>query len=370
MVSIPVMDLKRQHALIRAELDSAIADVINESAFIRGPYVDDFEQKFAELAGVKHCVSCANGTDAIYIAMNALRIKTGDEVIVPAMSWISTSETVSQSGAKVVFCDVDPRTYTMCPADLKRKITKKTVGVIPVHLYGHPAPMEEIETIARGAGLWIIEDSAQAHMAELNGRKIGSWGDITTFSFYPGKNLGAFGDAGCLVTNNHELAVRATKFARHGGLRKGDHEIEGINSRLDGIQAAVLSIKMKYLAAWTERRREIASKYLQHIEPPEWLKLPTVGKTSNPVWHLFVVRVSERDEFQARMNEQGIGTSINYPKALHQLPCYAYMGHKLGDFPCAETLASSCVSLPIFPEMTTTEVESVIEAVNSFNRKR
>lgn len=274
MVNVPFADLHAQYQSTKPEIDAAIADVIANSSFIRGQHVEEFEEKFAESIGTKKCVSCANGTDALYIAMVALGVRAGDEVVVPAMSWISTSETVTQAGGRVVFCDIDPVSNTLDPEILESKITPRTVGVIPVHLYGHSAAMGKIMGVAKANSLWVIEDCAQAHIAQHKGQTVGTFGDAATFSFYPGKNLGAMGDAGAIVTNDFGLADRMAKFARHGGLKKGDHEIEGINSRLDGLQAAILNVKLPHLPSWTERRRELAQRYERLLSDIGAISLP------------------------------------------------------------------------------------------------
>ena len=332
-IEVPFADLHAQYLSIKPEIDAAIAEVIASSAFIRGPYVERFERDFAKAVGQSHCVSCANGTDALYIAMVALGVKPGDEVIVPAMSWISSSETVTQAGATVVFCDVDPLTYTIDTDKLEAKITPRTVGIIPVHLYGQPARMDKVMDIAKRRGLWVIEDCAQAHLATFNGRQVGTFGNAATFSFYPGKNLGAMGDAGAILTGDAALADRMAMFARHGGLVKGDHKIEGINSRLDGLQAAILSVKLKYLAAWTERRREIAAQYAALLSGVPGLELPAVGAGRDPVWHLYVVAHDRRDALAAHLKAANIQTVINYPRALPFLPCYARFNHTPKDLP-------------------------------------
>lgn len=244
MSVVPFADLHAQYLTIKPQIDAAIADVIRNSAFIRGPHVDRFEAAFAQAVGAPNCVSCANGTDSLYIAMHALGVKPGDEVIAPAHSWISTTETITQAGATVVFCDTDRDTFTIDPAQIEARITPRTVGIIPVHLYGQPCDMEAIMSIAGRRGLWVLEDCAQSHLARFQGRMVGSFGAAASYSFYPGKNLGAMGDAGALTTSDAALAERMAMFARHGGLKKGDHRIEGINSRLDGLQAAVLDAKL------------------------------------------------------------------------------------------------------------------------------
>lgn len=366
VTSVPFADLYAQYLSIKDEIDTAIANVISSSAFIRGPHVEKFELEFAAASGREHCVSCANGTDALYIAMHALGVKSGDEIIVPAMSWISTSETVTQAGAQVVFCDIDPVTYTLDPAKLEAKITARTVGMIPVHLYGQPADMPRIMAIAEKHKLWVIEDCAQSHLSAIGARKTGTYGVTATYSFYPGKNLGAMGDAGAVVTNHTALARHMSMFARHGGIKKGDHEIQGINSRLDGLQAAILNVKLPHLAGWTARRQALAALYGEALAGVPELTLPTVAIGTSHVWHLYVVQSIWRNELAAHLKASGIQTSINYPRALHQLPCYAHMGHAPEDFPVAQRLADEGLALPIFAEMTDAQVATVAKAVRSF----
>src|SRR6195256_2983733 len=252
---VPFADLQLQYQSVKREVDDAIAGVIRDNAFIRGPYVDAFEQQFASAVDVKHCVSCANGTDALYLAMAALKVQPGDEVITTAHSWISTSAMITHSGATVVFCDTDASTFTIDPAAIESAITPRTVGIIPVHLYGQPADIGAIMEIARKHGLWVIEDCAQAHLARYKDQQVGTFGEVATYSFYPGKNLGAMGDAGAIVTSRADLAERMAMLARHGGLTKHQHQIEGINSRLDGMQAAILSAKLPHLARLTQARQ-------------------------------------------------------------------------------------------------------------------
>lgn len=364
---VPFADLHAQYLTIKSEIDAAIADVIANSAFVRGPHVEQFEQSFASMMGTSHCVSCANGTDALYIAMVALGVRPGDEVVVPSMSWISTSETVSQAGGKVVFCDIDPETHTLDPSKLAKCITARTVGIIPVHLYGHPAPMDRIMEIARQHGIWVIEDCAQAHLAEINGRMVGTFGNVATFSFYPGKNLGAMGDAGAILTNDSALADRMAKFARHGGLKKGDHEIEGVNSRLDGIQAAILNAKLPHLHVWTERRRELASQYTAALTGISGLSLPTSSQNAKHVWHLYVVQTENREGLAKHLRGRGIQTSVNYPRALPFLPCYAHLQHRPEEFPEGHSLARRCLALPIYAEMTQEQLGYVSASIAAFS---
>src|SRR5450432_2573694 len=258
---VPYADLQLQYQTIKSEIDAAIASVIRDNAFIRGSYVDAFEQEFARAVDIEHCVSCANGTDALYLAMAALNVQRGDEVITTAHSWISTCAMITHAGAAVVFADTDDSTFTIDPAAIENAITPRTVGIIPVHLYGQPADMDTIMAIARRYKLWVIEDCAQAHLARYKGRQVGTFGAAATYSFYPGKNLGAMGDAGAVVTNDEALAGRISMLARHGGVVKHQHAIEGINSRLDGMQAAILSAKLPHLARWTKARQAAAAVY-------------------------------------------------------------------------------------------------------------
>jgi len=363
MTTIPFVDLHAQYLSIKDEIDAAIADVISASSFIRGPHVERFEANFANSIGTAHCVSCANGTDALYIAMSALGLRRGDEVIVPAMSWISTSETVTQAGGRVVFCDIDSVTHTLDPEKLAEAITPRTVGIIPVHLYGHPARMDRIMEIASAHGLWVLEDCAQAHLAEFRGRKVGTFGAVSTFSFYPSKNLGAMGDAGGIVTDDAGLAERMAMFARHGGLQKHDHQIEGINSRLDGLQAAILNVKLAHLPAWTERRRALAARYGKLLDTASGVALPTEADWATHVWHVYQIRVADRDGLMQRLKAQGIQTGVNYPNALPFMPCYAHHGHTLEDFPQANALGNQTISLPLFPEMTKAQQDTVVQAL-------
>jgi len=364
MTTIPFADLHAQYLSIKDEIDAAIADVISASSFIRGPHVDRFEAGFADAIDAAHCVSCANGTDALYITMSALGLRRSDEVIVPAMSWISTSETVTQAGGRVVFCDIDPLTHTLDPEKLSEVITPRTVGIIPVHLYGHPARMDRIMEIASAQGLWVLEDCAQAHLAEFRGRKVGTFGVAGTFSFYPGKNLGAMGDAGGIVTDDAALAERMAMFARHGGLKKHDHQIEGINSRLDGLQAAILNVKLAHLPAWTERRRALAARYEQLLDTANDVTLPKEADWATHVWHVYQIRVADREGLMQHLKAQDIQTGVNYPNALPFLPCYADHGHAPKDFPQAHALAEQTLSLPLFPEMTEAQQDTVVQSVH------
>src|ERR1700759_2746370 len=303
---VPFADLQLQYQTIKGEIDSAIANVIRDNAFIRGPYVDAFEREFAVAAEVRHCVSCANGTDALYLAMAALNVEPGDEVITTAHSWISTSAMISHAGANVVFADTDDSTFTIDPAAIEAAITPRTVGIIPVHLYGQPADMDAIMAIAKKHKLWVIEDCAQAHLARYKGRQVGTFGTAATYSFYPGKNLGAMGDAGAVVTNDDALAEQMTMLARHGGLVKHQHHIEGINSRLDGLQAAILSAKLPHLPAWTKARQDAAKEYDSGLNQIEDVTVPSVAAGRTHVYHLYTIRHPRRDALVAHLNANGV----------------------------------------------------------------
>jgi dTDP-4-amino-4,6-dideoxygalactose transaminase len=363
-MKIPFVDLHAQYLTIKEEIDRAIAEVIAESAYIRGPHVEAFERAWARTLGVKRCVSCANGTDAIYLALRGLRVRPGDEVITSAHSWISTSETITQAGGRVVFCDTDEETFTMDPQDIQRKITPATVGIIPVHLYGQPADMDPIMAIAKRHNLWVIEDCAQAHLARYKGQYVGTFGDAATFSFYPGKNLGAYGDAGCVVTNDDRLAEWMTTFARHGG--KGDHIMEGINSRMDGLQAAILNAKLPHLPAWTEARRRVAARYDALLDGVGDVITPKVGSDRDHVYHLYVIRTENRDFLREHLSQAGISTVLNYPKALPFYPAYARLGHLPNDFPVAYFNQARLLSLPVYPEIKDEMIRHVVESIESF----
>ncbi|WP_407179467.1 DegT/DnrJ/EryC1/StrS family aminotransferase [Bradyrhizobium sp. STM 3562] len=365
-MKVPFADLQLQYQTIKAEIDGAIASVIRDNAFIRGPYVDAFEREFARAAEARHCISCANGTDALYLAMAALKVEPGDEVITTAHSWISTSAMITHAGGTVVFCDTDGATFTIDPKAIEAAITPRTVGIIPVHLYGQAADMDAIMAIAQKHKLWVIEDCAQAHLARYKGRPVGSFGAAATYSFYPGKNLGAMGDAGAVITNDDKLAERIAMLARHGGLIKHKHEIEGINSRLDGIQAAILSAKLPHLAAWTRARQEAARIYDAGLNQIETVEVPQVAPGREHVYHLYTIKHPRRDALAAHLNASGVQTAVNYPTALPFLPAYARFAHRPEQFPNAFGDQGKILSLPMFAEITPAQQQHVIELVKEF----
>lgn len=366
-MNIPFVDLKTQYLNIKEEIDRAISEVIANTAFVGGSFVQSFETEFAEFCNVKHCIGVANGTDALFIALKAVDIGKGDEVITVANSFIATSEAITMAGARVVFIDIDPSTYNLDARKIKEKITAKTKAIIPVHLYGQPADMDPVLSIARKYDLRVIEDAAQAHGAIYKGRVVGSIGDAACFSFYPGKNLGAYGDAGAIVTNNDQIAQKARMLANHGRTEKYDHEFEGVNSRLDGLQAAVLKTKLRYLSEWIERRREKAQLYFKHLGNSD-LILPKELSDAKSVYHLFVIRVKAdlRDQLRDFLKTKGISTGIHYPIALPNLKAYAYLNQNENDFPEATRASREILSLPIYPELDPSQISYIAESVKEF----
>jgi dTDP-4-amino-4,6-dideoxygalactose transaminase len=360
-VKIPFVDLYSQYLSIKTEIDQAIQNVIQDSAFIGGKYVEQFEHHFADYVGTKYCIGVGNGTDALYIALKVLGIKNGDEVITAANSFIATSEAITLTGARPVFVDCDEKTYNIDVQKILAAITSRTKAIVPVHLYGQPTAMDDILQIAKTHKLFIVEDAAQAHGARNKGRNIGTFGDFACFSFFPGKNLGAYGDGGAIVTGDEVLARKARMYANHGRVEKYNHEFEGTNSRLDGIQAAILDVKLKYLEQWTDRRRSVAKRYDQELH--NIVVTPAVRPEVRHVYHLYVIRVKQRDQVIARLREQGISTGIHYPIPLPFLKAYEYLGHKPQDFPVAHFLKDQILSLPIHGDMSDDQVSFVIEQV-------
>jgi dTDP-4-amino-4,6-dideoxygalactose transaminase len=367
---IPFVDLKAQYDSIKDEIDSAIAAVIAKTAFIGGPFVKDFEEAFARYCGVQHCVGVANGTDALYIALRTLGIGPGDEVITAANTFVATSEAIKMAGAQVVFCDCDPKTYNIDVDGIEAKITPKTKAIIPVHLYGQPADMDPILALAGKHNLRIVGDAAQAHGAMYKGRPIAQLADITCYSFYPGKNLGAYGDGGALVTNDAEWASTARMIANHGRTKKYDHDFEGVNSRLDGLQAAILSVKLRHLEQWTEERRKNAYRY-DALLKGKAIVTPKELTDVRAVYHLYVVRVpaERRDQFQDALKESGIDTGIHYPIALPYLNAYRHLGHTDTDFPVAFAASREIVSLPMFAELREDQIEYIVDRIADFTAR-
>jgi dTDP-4-amino-4,6-dideoxygalactose transaminase len=366
-MNVPFVDLKRQYAAIQTEITAAIQQVISETAFIGGKYCIQFEQQFATFCNAQHCIGVGNGTDALFIVLKALGIGAGDEVITVANSFIATSEAISASGAKVVFVDCHPVQYTIDTSKIAEKITPKTRAIIPVHLYGQPADMAAIQALARQYGLAVIEDAAQAHGARFQQQRVGTFGNAACFSFYPGKNLGAYGDAGAIVTNDAVLAKKCRMLANHGRLEKYRHLIEGYNTRLDGLQAAILSVKLQYLEQWNQARRRVADFYFATLNASH-LILPEVRADVEHVYHLFVVQVEERQALMEYLKQHGIETGIHYPIPLPEQDAYRNAGWQSGDFPVAAGLANNILSLPMFPELTEPELNHVATTLLNFYR--
>nr|MBP7216751.1 DegT/DnrJ/EryC1/StrS family aminotransferase [Candidatus Omnitrophota bacterium] len=356
-MQIPFVDLKSQYYTLRQEIDAAMHAVIEESAFIEGKYVAAFEQSFAQKYGVRHCITVANGTDALFIVFKCLGIGTGDEVITTASSWISTSQTITQAGARVVFVDIEPRYYTIDVNQIESKITSRTKALVPVHLYGHPAAMDAIQELCRKHHLLLVEDCAQAHFAAYKGARVGTFGFANTFSFYPAKNLGAYGDAGAIVTNDDALARAMRMFSRYGGLEKHQHEIEGINSRTDGLQAAILSVKLQHIDGWNQRRLAHACLYNELLKDIPGVTTPQIRQDSTHVFHVYAVMAKRRDELQQFLSSRGIATAIHYPVALPFLPAYRYLGHGPDDFPVAYQHQLQTLSLPMYPELSREQID-------------
>lgn len=366
-MNIPFVDLKHQYKSIKREIDQSISEVIAQTAFVGGPYPKSFEKAFANYCGVKHCIGVGNGTDALHISLKALDIGSGDEVITAANSFIATSEAISMTGARVVFVDIDPGTFNINVNKIQKKVTQKTKAIVPVHLYGQPVDMDPILDIAKQYNLKVIEDAAQAHGAMYKGRQIGSMGDAACFSFYPGKNLGAYGDAGAVVTDDDVVAEKVRMIANHGRIEKYNHKFEGMNSRLDGIQAAILEVKLKHLPKWNEKRRYIANLYNKYLHESGVL-IPSEIREVKAVYHLYIVRVPDgrRDDLKEYLKSQGVTTGIHYPVALPSLTAYRYLNHKEKDFPEASKASQEILSLPMFPELVETQIAFVAEKIKEF----
>lgn len=359
---IPLVDLKAQYDSIRAEIDTAIKAVINNSAFIGGEELYQFEKEFASYCEARACVGVGNGTDALYLTLRALGIGPGDEVITVAHTFIATAEAISLTGAKPVFVDIREGTMLIDPEMMEVAITPRTRAIIPVHLYGQPCEIDQILNIARSRGLKVVEDAAQAHGAYWKRRRVGSFGDAACFSFYPGKNLGAYGDGGAVVSNDEDLIQRVRMLANHGRFEKYSHEIEGVNSRLDGLQAAILRVKLRHLDEWNNARERHAAYYLKALHP-SGVVLPQVHPDAKPVWHLFVVRSHRRERIQARLKEKGIATGIHYPIPLHLQPAYSHLKIAKSSLSVTEKVSKEVLSLPMYPELTHKQIENIVQEI-------
>jgi dTDP-4-amino-4,6-dideoxygalactose transaminase len=361
--NIPLVGLFDQYQTIKPEIDAAIQNIITSSAFVGGEEVRRFETEFAAYCEARGCVGVGNGTDALYLTLRALGIGAGDEVITVAHTFIATSEAISMTGATPIFIDVTPDTMLMDPALIEQAITTSTKAIVPVHLYGQSCDMDAIMEIARKHGLKVVEDAAQAHGGRWRGQRVGSIGDAATFSFYPGKNLGAFGDAGAVVSQDESLIELIRMLANHGRLEKYTHKMEGVNSRLDGMQAAILRVKLRHLDEWNSRRRQIADAYMDQLTN-RGMVLPKVHENAEPVWHLFVIRARERERLQSLLKEDGIATGIHYPVPLHQQPAYEDRRASYS-LPVTERAAQEVLSLPMYPELSQEQIEAVCNAVTA-----
>jgi len=362
-MNIPFVDLKAQYRTIKPEIDPAIAHVVETCQFVGGEAVDRFEQNFAKYCGTACAVGASNGTSAIHLALVGLGIGPGDEVIVPCNTFIATAEAVTHAGARTVFVDVEEKTQLIDPERVEAAITPRTKAVIPVHLFGQPADMAAIRDIAKRHGLLVVADAAQAHGSAINGDRCAILGDLTTFSFYPGKNLGAYGDAGMIVTDDPKLAERMRALGNHGRKDKYYHFAEGWNYRLDGIQAAILDVKLRHLEDWTERRRSRAARYNAGFENHDGVRPVVEARGRRHVYHLYVVRVRDREGLGTELKKLGISTGVHYPVPLHLQPAYAYLEYSKGDFPTGERCAEEIISLPMFPELTDEMVDEVVRSV-------
>ncbi|MBC7343529.1 MAG: DegT/DnrJ/EryC1/StrS family aminotransferase [Clostridia bacterium] len=363
-MNVPFLDLKSAYLELKDELDSAYQRVMESGWYILGSEVDAFEREFAAYCGVKHCIGVGNGLDALHLTLRAAGIGPGDEVIVPANTYIATWLAVSYAGATPVPVEPNERTYNIDPTRVEAAITCRTKAIMPVHLYGQPADMDPILEIAQRHGLWVFEDAAQAHGARYKGRRIGSLGDAAGFSFYPGKNLGAFGDGGAVTTNNDELAERIRALRNYGSQVKYINRYKGLNSRLDELQAALLRVRLRRLDGWNARRSMVAATYSQALVETD-LILPYVPEWAEPVWHLYVVRSRARDVLQKRLADAGIGTLIHYPIPPHLQDAYKDLGFSRGAYPITERLAQEVLSLPMGPHLLPEHVNAVVQAVKT-----
>jgi len=362
MNHVPYLDLRAQYATIRDEVQAALAEVCESARFAQGPPTQAFEQEFAAYCGVAHCVSVNSGTSALHLALRSLNIGPGDEVITTPFTFIATAWAISYVGATPVFVDIDPQRRALDPAQVETAVTPHTKAIIPVHIFGMPADMDALNVIARNHKLFIVEDAAQAHGARYKGKRVGQFGAISCFSFYPTKNLGAYGEGGALLTNDDKLAARARSLREHAQSARYVHEEVGYNYRMDSFQAAVLRVKLKRLDAWNAAREAHARRYTELLAATSY-GLPAVPTDSNPVWHCYVIECENRDRVRATLTDAGIDTAVNYPVPVHLQPVYRSLGYHRGDLPVAERLCARCLSLPIYPELSPTHIRAVADAL-------
>lgn len=362
-MNIPFLDLKAQNSALTQEILLVWEEILSEASFIGGKYVKNFEQEFATLIHSTQCVALNSGTDALRFIFLALGLQSGEEVITAPNTFIATTEAISQAGGKPVFVDIDPETYNLDPQKIEDSITPKTRGIVSVHLYGQPADMDAISAIANKHHLWVVEDACQAHLAEYKGRIVGTLGRAAAFSFYPGKNLGACGDAGAVTTNDPELAETIAMLRDHGQSRKYFHAMEGYNGRCDALQAAALSVKLKYLSQWTEARRKHAQRYRELLQEVPGLVLPKIAPGNISAYHLFVIQVDNRDLVMKALAEKGIATGLHYPLPLHLQEAYSHLQLPEGSFPVTEGCAQRLLSLPMYPELTEEQIVYICDSL-------
>ena len=362
---VPLVDLVAQQSEIAAEIAPRLQEILASGAFIGGPVVAEFEAAYAHYVGVEHVVGVANGTDALELALRASGVGPTDEVILPANTFIATAEAVSRIGAVPVLVDVDPDQLLIDPLQAEQAITARTKAIVPVHLFGQTAPMEQMAKLSEEYGVRVVEDAAQAQGAKRSGRPAGGFGIASATSFYPGKNLGAAGDAGAVLSNDADLAARVRKIASHGSDRKYVHDVVGFNSRLDAVQAVVLNAKLRRLDKWNELRRNAAARYFELLADVPGLRLPKPDPTNDDVWHLFVVQLDDRERILAELTAAGVGAAIHYPTPIHLAGAYSHLGHRPGDFPVAESAADRILSLPLYPHIRAEQQEYVVEALVS-----
>ncbi len=364
---VPFLDVRVKNPDVRSQIDRILSELITNASYIGGKEVQLFSEKFGAYCGGGKCVTLANGTDSLILTLKALGVGPGDEVITVPFTFIATTEAITHAGASIRFVDINPKTYTMDIGELKRAVNSRTKAIIPVHLFGQPADMDPIMEIAKERKIAVLEDAAQAHGAEYKGRRVGTLGDIASFSFYPTKNLGAMGDGGAVVSKNEELLAKVQRLGDHGRADRYYHTVEGYNSRLDAFQAAILRIKLEHLDAANERRRQIAETYNRALLNQSFITPPEVASYAKHVYHLYCVESSHRDQLLSYLQDRKIGCGVYYPVPLHLQPAYARLGLKRGDFPVSEAASQRILSLPMYPDMTEEEVKTVVDAIKAFS---
>jgi dTDP-4-amino-4,6-dideoxygalactose transaminase len=368
MESVPYLDLQAQYRPLRSEVLNALEEICESTSFAQGRATSEFEAKFAAYCGVDHCVSLNSGTSALHLALRCLNIGPGDEVVTVSLTFIATAWAISYVGATPVFVDIDPVRRTLNPDNLEAAITSRTKAIIPVHLYGMPAEMDRIMAIAERHGLPVIEDAAQAHGAKYRGRRVGQFGQIACFSFYPGKNLGAYGEGGALITNDASIAQRARSLRDHAQSEKYLHDEIGYNYRMDSFQGAVLSIKLKHLDEWNTARNDVAQLYTELLKDSSY-KLPTHVSDSECVWHCYVIETPERERVRSALHDVGIQSAVHYPVPIHLQKAYAHLGYRTGDLPATEALCEHCLSLPIYPELSREKISRVASVLLDLEKR-